>query len=84
MWNLLPSKYNILISRDPAVSVFKTIDPNTTEQRKSRKLEQRKHIVKWANETWYPVGLDKLKWCGLPIQSAVDAYSHKVLWPKVC
>ena len=79
--------YKILISRDLVMSVFKTINPNTNEQRKqrkSRKLKQRKYLVKRANEIWYADGLDKLKPYGLPIHAAVHVYSCKVLWLKVC
>ena len=38
MWNLLQSKYNILVSRDLVMSALKGIEPNVTEQRKFRKV----------------------------------------------
>ena len=45
--------YNILISKDLVMSVFKTIDPTSTEQRKLCKLKQRKYLVNGADKIWY-------------------------------
>lgn len=45
--------YNILISKDLVMTVFKTIDPTSTEQRKPCKLKQRKYLVNGTNEIWY-------------------------------
>ena len=50
MWNLVPSKYNILVSRDLVMFVLKAIDPNAKKQRKSCKEKPARYLVKGGND----------------------------------
>ena len=57
------------------MSILKGIEPNTTEQRKSRKFKRRKYLVKGTNDIWYTDGLDKLQPYGLSVHAAIKGFS---------
>lgn len=84
MLGLLKSKYGIRCPRDTIMKKLKELDPEATEQRKSRVLKRREYISRGPNDTWHADGYDKLKPYGLPIHGAIDGFSRKILWLKVC
>lgn len=84
MQGLLKSKYAIRCPRDTIMKKLKELDPEATEQRKSRVLKRREYISQGPNDTWHADGYDKLKPYGLNIHGAIDGFSRKVLWLQVC
>ena len=84
MWYDLTCNYGIRASRDKVMRLLREIDPTASEQRKSRQLRRRTYSSKGSNDTWHVDGYDKLKPFGLPIHGAVDGFSRKILWLKLC
>ena len=84
MWNLLRVSYGIRTPRNVVMRMLKELDPVATEERRSRQLKRRRYKSGGPNDTWHADGYDKLKPYGLPIHGAVDGFSRKILWLKVC
>eukprot|EP00111_Clytia_hemisphaerica_P020125 TCONS_00059303-protein len=84
MWNLLRTKYNIRCPRDKVMNLLQELDPEGVVQRRSRVLRRRRYTSRGPNDTWHIDGYDKLKPYGLPIHGAIDGFSRKILWLKVC
>ena len=84
MWNKLKRTYRINIPRDRVMEILKELDPEATEERKSRRLRRRVYSSNGPNYVWHIDGYDKLKPYGLPIHGCVDGFSRKILWLCVC
>ena len=66
------------------MNILRELDPEGTEMRRSRVLRRRRYTSRGPNNTWHMDGYDKLKPYGLPIHGAIDGFSRKILWLKVC
>ena len=84
MWNLLRVFYGIRTPRNVVMRMLKELDPFATEERRSRQLKRRRYKSGGPNDIWHADCYDKLKPYGLPIYGAVDEFSRKILWLKVC
>ena len=84
MCDYLRCTYGIRAPRHTVMRILKELDPDATERRKSRRLNRRQYHSGGPNDTWHVDGYDKLKPYGLPIHGAVDGFSRKILWLKVC
>ena len=84
MQGILRSTYGIMAPRNTVMNTLKELNPTATCERRSRQLKRRHYKSDGPNDTWHTDGYDKLKPYGLPIHGAVDGFSRKVLWLKVC
>ena len=84
MWGLLKTKYNIRVSRDLVMQILKELNPDGAEERRQRSLRRRTYRSLGANNVWHVDGYDKLKPYGLAIHGAIDGFSRKIMWLKVC
>jgi len=84
LWHTLKIKYGICVPRAEVQRLLKELDPVGTEERSRRKLKRREYSSPGPNECWHVDGYDKLKPFGFPIHGAIDGYSRRVLWLKVC
>ena len=84
MWSKLKTTYKIVVPRDIVMNMLREVDPEGTQERKSRRLKRRTYLSAGPNDTWHIDGYDKLKPYGLPIHGCVDGFSRKILWLRVC
>ena len=83
LWHALRCSYGILTTRDTVMRLLRDIDPEGSEQRRSRRLRRRVYTSPGPNNCWHVDGYDKLKPYGLRIHGCVDGFSRKVLWLKL-
>ena len=62
------------------MQILRGEDPEGTTQRRAHKLVGRSYFSFWSNFSWHCDNYDKLKPYGLPIYSAIDRFSRKVVW----
>ena len=72
------------IPRSVIANLLKEMDPDGTEFRKARRLKRRKYRNPGPNYAWHIDGYDKAKPWGFSIHGAIDGFSRKMLWLKVC
>ena len=61
---------------------LKQIDPEGSNNRRSRKLKRRKYRNAGANSCWHVDSYDELKPFGSPIHWCIDGYSCKIIYLK--
>lgn len=83
VWQTLEIE-GIRVPRSFVQLALKEIDPQGTEQRKRNRLHRRQYHNRGPNFAWHIDGYDKLKPFGFPIHGAIDGFSRKILWLKVC
>ena len=84
MWHHLRISYGIIVRRDTVMQLIKEIDPQGNMQRRRNRLNRRQYRSLGANQCWHVDGYDKLKPYGLPIHGAIDGFSRKIIWLRVC
>ena len=76
--------YRLHVDRETVRQVLKGLDPDGVNMRSKRKLQRRKYRTKGPDFLWHIDGYDKLKPFGFCIHGAIDGYSRRILWLKVC
>ena len=84
MWHTLRLHFGIQASRRKVEGILQQIDLEGTALRKAHALRRRWYINPGQNFAWHVDGYDKLKPCGFPIHGAVDGFSRRVMWLKIC
>lgn len=64
--------------------LLKEMDPEGSEFRRKYRLKRRTYQNPGPNYSWRVDGHDKLKSSGFPIHEAIDGFSRRILWLKVC
>ena len=64
--------------------ILQQVDPEGTALRKAHALRRRSYTNPAPNFAWHVHGYDKLKPYGFPIHGAVDGFSRRVMWLKIC
>ena len=70
--------------RESVAIIQKELDPEGVELRKRHCLRRRLYYAKGPNWVWHMDGYDKLKPYGLCIHGAIDGYSRRILWLRLC
>ena len=83
VWHTLRIK-GIQVPRNVVQTIVKELDPEGCSLRKCKRLKRRKFTSPGPNVCWHVDGYDKLKPYGFPIHGAIDAWSRKIMWLKVC
>ena len=84
MQKFLYNTLGIRVPRNIVMITLREIDSEGVLIRRSRKLRRRCYRSNGPNDVWHVDGYDKLKPYGLPIHGAIDGFSRKILWLKVC
>ena len=72
------------VDRETVRIIVKTLDPDSVALRKAHRLQRRQYYSRGPNYLWHLDGYDKLKYYGFPIHGAIDGYSRKILWLRIC
>ena len=75
--------YRVNIKRDVVIKLLRELDPNGSENRKSRSSQMTAIPISGTNISWHTDGYDKLKPYGLLVHGCVDGFSRKILWLKI-
>ena len=84
MWHTLRLDYGIQAPRRKVEGILQQVDPEETALRKAHALRRRSYTNPGPNFAWHVDGYDKLKPYGFPIHGAVDGFSRRVMWLKIC
>ena len=84
MWHTLRLDYGIQAPRRKVEGILQQVEPEGTALRKGYALRRRWYTNPGPNFTWQVDDYDKLKPYGFPIHGAVDGFSHRVMWLKIC
>ena len=83
IWHTLQLE-GIQVPRDVVEGIVRELDPEGCEERKAKRLKRRRFVSPGPNYSWHADGYDKLKPYGFPIHGAIDGWSRKIMWLKVC
>ena len=83
VWHTLKLE-GMQVPRDLVEQLLKELDPEGCAERKAKRLKRRRFISPGPNYSWHVDGYDKLKPYGFPIHGAIDGWSRKIMWLKVC
>ena len=72
------------VKRSDVARLLKEIDPEGVQERRRRRLTRRVYSNPGPDYCWHVDGYDKLKPFGFPIHGAIDGFSRRMLWLKVC
>ena len=84
MWHTLRLDYGIQAPRRKVEGILQQVEPEGTALRKVYALRRRSYTNPGPNFAWQVDDYDKLKPYGFPIHGAVDGFSHRVMWLKIC
>jgi len=76
--------YYLQVDRETVRLILKVLDPDGVETRSRRRLQRQKYRSKGPDFIWHIDGYDKLKPFGFCIHGAIDGYSRRILWLRVC
>lgn len=83
VWHTLQLE-GMQVPRDVVERIVKELDPEGCEERRAKRLKRRQFVSPGPNYSWHADGYDKLKPYGFPIHGAIDGWSRKIMWLKVC
>lgn len=83
IWHTLKLE-GMQVPRDVVEQIVRELDPDGCEERKAKRLKRRRFVSPGPNYSWHVDGYDKLKPYGFPIHGAIDGWSRKIMWLKVC
>lgn len=83
VWHTLKLE-GMQVPRDVVEQLVKELDPEGCAERKAKRLKRRRFVSPGPNYSWHADGYDKLKPYGFPIHGAIDDWSRKIMWLKVC
>lgn len=84
MWKFLNVFCNMRATQSTVRLLQQTIDQEGVYLRSCRRLRRRQYFNHGPNYLIHVDGYDKLKPYGFPIHGAIDGFSRKILWLKVC
>ncbi|XP_028416576.1 uncharacterized protein LOC114540653 [Dendronephthya gigantea] len=83
VWHTLKLQ-GLQVPRDVVEQLVRELDPDGCSERKAKRLKRRRFRSPGPNYSWHADGYDKLKPYGFPIHGAIDGWSRKILWLKLC
>lgn len=83
VWHTLKLQ-GMQVQRDVVEQLVRELDPKGCAERKAKSLKRRRFVSPGPNYSWHADGYDKLKPYGCRIHGAIDGWSRKIMWLKVC
>ena len=84
MWHTLHMDYGIQAPRRKVEIILRQVDPEGTALRRAHALRRRMYTNPGPKFAWHVGGYDKLKPYGFPFHGAVDGFSRRVVWLRIC
>ena len=72
------------VPRNVVEQIVRELDPEGCAERKAKHLKRRRFVSPGPNYSWHVDGYGKLKPYYFPIHGAIDGWSRKIMWLKVC